>query len=107
LLDLVQEAQLPVPETEQWILDYRVDLLWRDLRLIVEVDGYASHGTRAAFGRDRRQDARLQAAGFVVIRFTAVQIEPLAVLARLAQSILAQTRALASSFPEFDVGARS
>jgi hypothetical protein len=44
-----------------------------------------------------------------VIRFTAVQIEhePLAVLARLAQSILAQTRALASSFPEFDVGARS
>jgi very-short-patch-repair endonuclease len=99
LLDLIRESDLPLPQTEQPLLGYRVDMLWRDLRLVVEVDGYQFHGTRGAFERDRRRDARLQAAGFVVIRFTARQIEhhPLAVLASLAQTILAQTRALSAA----------
>jgi very-short-patch-repair endonuclease len=34
------------------------------------VDGFAFHGTRAAFERDRRRDARLLVAGFRVIRLT-------------------------------------
>lgn len=95
LLELIELADLPRPETERPVLDYRVDLLWPDLRLIVEVDGYSSHGTRGAFERDRRRDARLNAAGFMVLRFTALQIEqqPLATIARLAQAILAQSRA--------------
>jgi hypothetical protein len=38
------EAIVDVP-----IFDYIVDFLWRDARLIVEVDGHASHGTRRAF----------------------------------------------------------
>jgi very-short-patch-repair endonuclease len=89
LLELIRQADLPLPETECPILDYRADLMWRDLRLIVEVDGYQTHGTQGRFERDRRRDARLFAAGFVVIRFTATQIEqePFAVIARLAQAI--------------------
>jgi very-short-patch-repair endonuclease len=97
LLDLIRDSGLPMPKTEQPLLGYRVDLLWPDIRLVVEVDGYQFHGTRGAFERDRRRDARLQAAGYVVIRFTARQIEhhPLAVIAELAQAIHAARRATA------------
>jgi very-short-patch-repair endonuclease len=97
LLDLIRDSDLPMPQTEHPLLGYRVDLLWPELRLVVEVDGYQFHGTRGAFERDRRRDARLQAAGYVVIRFTARQIEhhPLAVLAELAQAIHAAQRATA------------
>jgi very-short-patch-repair endonuclease len=92
LLELIREAGLPFPKTEQPLLDYRVDLLWADLKLVVEVDGYDSHGTRGAFEHDRRRDARLQAAGFTVIRFSAREIEyrPWAVIAQLAQAIHAR-----------------
>ena len=89
LLELIREAGLPLPESEVPLLEYRVDMLWRDLNLVVEVDGYGAHGTRSAFERDRRRDARLKTAGFTVIRFTAREIEhdPLAVIAQLAQTI--------------------
>jgi very-short-patch-repair endonuclease len=38
--------------------------------LIVETDGFETHGTRAAFVRDRRRDRRLRRAGYAVERFT-------------------------------------
>ena len=58
-------------------------------RLIVEVDGYAFHSTRAAFERDRARDAELQARGYRVIRITWRQIETSthAVVARLAAAL--------------------
>jgi very-short-patch-repair endonuclease len=92
LLELIREAGLPFPQTERPLLGYRVDLLWPDLKLVVEVDGYQSHGTRGAFEHDRRRDARLQAAGFMVLRFSAREIEyrPWAVIAQLAQAIHAR-----------------
>ena len=67
---------------------YVVDFLWRRERLVVEVDGYAFHSSRAAFERDRRRDAELAARGLHVIRIAWHQIagEPLAVVARLAQA---------------------
>lgn len=77
---------LPRPEANAMVGRYEVDMLWRRQRLIVEVDGYAFHSGRAAFERDRRRDAALQAAGYRVVRFTWRQItlEPHAVVARLA-----------------------
>ncbi len=65
---------------------YEVDLLWREQRLIVEVDGFAYHSSRAAFERDRARDAALQAAGYRVVRLTWRQIidEPHALVAQLA-----------------------
>jgi very-short-patch-repair endonuclease len=55
-------------------------------KLVVEIDGFAFHGSRHAFERDRRRDADLVAAGYRVVRFTWRQIkhEPEAVVARLA-----------------------
>jgi len=35
--------------------------LWRDQRVIVEVDGFETHGTRTVFESDRIRDAELQA----------------------------------------------
>jgi very-short-patch-repair endonuclease len=71
--------------------------MWREQRLIVEVDGFAFHGSRHAFERDRRRDAELLAAGFRVVRFTWRQIagEPEVVVARLAV-LLAATRGRAA-----------
>ena len=38
--------------------------------MIVEVDGYRSHGTRTAFERDRKRDVALSVLGYRVLRFT-------------------------------------
>lgn len=46
----------------------RVDLLWAEGRLVVELDGYADHGTRAAFQRDRHRDFELALSGYAVLR---------------------------------------
>jgi very-short-patch-repair endonuclease len=66
-----------------------VDFLWPEQRLIVETDGFGAHGTRRAFERDRQRDARLQAAGYRVLRFTWRQLldEPEVVAARLAAAL--------------------
>ncbi len=49
---------------------YRVDFLFRSERVIVEVDGYAYHGTRKRFVDDRRRDAELSAMGYLVVRLS-------------------------------------
>jgi very-short-patch-repair endonuclease len=73
-LHLVRAARLPTPETNTRIAGYEVDFLWREQRLVVEVDGFAFHSSREAFERDRRKDADLQAAGLKVVRVTYRQI---------------------------------
>jgi hypothetical protein len=47
-----------------------VDAFWPRQRLIVELDGGATHLTRRAFEEDRRRDAALVEHGFRVIRLT-------------------------------------
>jgi very-short-patch-repair endonuclease len=69
-LELVRAAGLPEPETNARVGRYEVDFLWRDQRLIVEVDGYAFHSSRSSFEQDRRRDAELTAGGFRVMRQT-------------------------------------
>jgi len=51
----------------------RVDFLVGD-RLVIEVDGYAVHGDRDAFERDRARDLALVARGYLVIRVSYRQI---------------------------------
>lgn len=69
-LELCRRCDLPQPEVNTSLLDYVVDFLWRDARLVVEVDGQASHGTRRAFQADRDRDSRLAAHGYRTLRFT-------------------------------------
>lgn len=73
-LELLPRHDLPRPLTNHRVLDYEVDFVWPERRLIVETDGHRHHGTRQAFERDRRRDARLQRAGYAVLRFTYRQV---------------------------------
>jgi very-short-patch-repair endonuclease len=71
---LCRHEGLPHPAVNEWLTvggeEMQVDFLWRDERVIVETDGYATHGTRQAFRRDRRRDRMLALAGWRVARFT-------------------------------------
>jgi very-short-patch-repair endonuclease len=69
-LSLCRRLDLPQPEVNVPLLDYVVDFLWRDARLVVEVDGRGSHDTDRAFQADRDRDGRLAVAGYCVLRFT-------------------------------------
>jgi Protein of unknown function (DUF559)/Transcriptional regulator, AbiEi antitoxin len=51
------------------------DCVWLSHRLIVELDGRATHDTAAAFERDRARDRLLQAAGWRVPRITWKQLQ--------------------------------
>jgi very-short-patch-repair endonuclease len=88
-LALVRKARLPEPAVNVRVGRYIADFLWREQRLIVEVDGYAFHSSRRSFERDHERDLVLKAAGFDVLRFTRRQIveEPELVIARLAQAL--------------------
>lgn len=85
--ELLRRSGLPAPRANARVGGYEVDLLWRDERLVVEIDGYAFHSGRVAFERDRVRDADLQALGLRVLRVTWRQLvgEPEAVIARIAR----------------------
>jgi very-short-patch-repair endonuclease len=91
LLELLRAADLAPNGANVRVGRHEVDFLWRDSRLVVEVDGFAYHAHRGAFERDRLRDAELQAAGYRVMRVTWRQIAeaPEAVIARVAQALVA------------------
>jgi hypothetical protein len=89
-LALVRKAGLPDPHANSCLdaPDHPglvPDFYWPAHRLVVETDGWETHGTKAAFKSDRRKDAALTAAGYRVMRFTYddVVYEPETVVARL------------------------
>jgi very-short-patch-repair endonuclease len=48
----------------------KVDLVWSEGRLAVELDGWGSHGNRMAFMQDRHRDYELAMSGYTVLRLT-------------------------------------
>jgi hypothetical protein len=78
-LAFIEAHSLPSPELNvaielngSWI---EADCVWRRQRVIVELDGHASHGTAGAFERDRVRDRALLAAGWRVVRVTWRQLD--------------------------------
>jgi very-short-patch-repair endonuclease len=60
---------------------FLVDLLWPDGKVVVEIDGYGFHSSRASFSADRSRDYHLLISGFLVLRLPhdeVVQDAPLA-----------------------------
>jgi len=68
-LGLVLDAGLPRPRLNAPAADFEVDALWREQRVAVELDGWADHKERQAAAQDRHKTNKLQAAGYVVLRF--------------------------------------
>lgn len=64
---------LQLPETNV-VLEIRGDCMWREARLIVELDGHRAHGTDQAFHDDRARDRALIAAGWSPMRVTWTQL---------------------------------
>jgi elongation factor P len=79
-LALVDAHDLPRPRRNERIATAEgyvtVDAVWPEARLVVELDGYETHGTRAAFVRDRRRDRLLTLEGWRVIRVTYDDLQP-------------------------------
>jgi very-short-patch-repair endonuclease len=74
MLAICRRHRLSPPEVNVKVDRYEVDFLWRDQRLVVEVDGWDSHRSRSAFEEDRARDARLAVLGYEVVRFTWRQV---------------------------------
>ena len=85
-LAMCEAHSLTQPEVNVHVEGYEVDFLWRDRRLVVELDGAAAHYTRRAFERDRARDAELTLAGYRVVRVTHTR------LAREADAVADQLR---------------
>ena len=66
------EPQVSVRSGGKWI--GRVDLAHRGLRIVIECDGFETHGGRAAFVRDLRRHTQLTTAGWRTLRFTWEQV---------------------------------
>jgi very-short-patch-repair endonuclease len=96
-LAICRRHRLPQPCVNAPLLDYVVDFLWADARLVVEVDGRATHGTHRAFQADRERDGRLAVAGYLVVRFTWWDVtQRPAVVADRIRRLLASDRRLTS-----------
>jgi len=86
---LLRSANLPLPRFNARVAGYEVDAFWPEHRLVIEVDGYAYHGHRAQFERDRRKDLALTAAGYRVIRISWRQLtqEQFALIAVISSAL--------------------
>jgi hypothetical protein len=73
-LDFLDARGLPLPDANAWVeVDgrmYRPDCLWRQRRLVVELDSWEHHGSRSAFEEDRVRARKLSGAGFRVLQIT-------------------------------------
>jgi very-short-patch-repair endonuclease len=69
-LALIREAGLPEPQANVLVEGFLVDLFWPEARLVVEIDSYGFHRLRREFNSDRYRDAKLQLAGYIVLRVT-------------------------------------
>ena len=69
-LALVDEHALPRPKVNRRGDHGELDATWPEAKLVVELDGFATHGTRKAFEADRARDRALQVAGWRVVRIT-------------------------------------
>lgn len=69
-LHLCRNHALPPPTMNAVVAGYEVDAYWPDRQLVVELDGFRFHRTRAAQESDRQRDLSLKLAGIELLRLT-------------------------------------
>lgn len=87
---LVRRFGLPPVEFHPMIEGWEVDFRFVGTRVLVECDGWSTHGLdRRQFERDRRRDAELGAAGWIVSRHTyrAITLDASTTARRLADLV--------------------
>lgn len=95
-LDLVRGAGLPIPATNYVVEGLELDSYWEPERFAVELDVYETHGSRAAFERDRRREDDLLELSIESIRVTGPRLkqEPSAIVERVARHLSRRRREL-------------
>jgi very-short-patch-repair endonuclease len=95
-LALVRKTGLPRPSVNTFVAGFELDMYWPRERFAVELDGYETHGTRAAFERDPVRQEDLKLAGIEIVRITYRRItaEPELVAERLAALLERRRREL-------------
>ena len=68
-LEFCERRGIPVPTFNVTLHGIRVDAHWPEHNLVVEVDGYANHSSRAQLRRDKRNDLVLRSHGLTVLRY--------------------------------------
>jgi hypothetical protein len=61
-LDLCERCGIPLPEVNVPVCGFKVDALWRERRLVVELDGGPAHTSPGQMYRDRERDLTLRTA---------------------------------------------
>ena len=99
LVSLLRAARLPRPVFNARVEGYEVDALWAPERVVLEVDSYAFHATRAAFERDRRKSTALARGRYVVLRTTWDELtrDSHALVARMAEALALSAAASTAS----------
>ena len=63
------------PETNVKLGRHEVDFLWRERRLVVEIDSFLYHRGSVSFQEDHARDLDLRSGGYTVLRYTEEQLE--------------------------------
>lgn len=100
-LELCLEAGLPQPRTNYVEEGFELDCYWPEFRFAVELDLFETHGTRAAFERDRKRQEDLLLAGIGMTRVTGPRLErePDEVIERVGRLLSARAPYRVSSTP--------
>jgi very-short-patch-repair endonuclease len=89
LLRLIRDAGLPLPDTNVPFGRFEADFVWREQKLIVELDSATYHSGPGVFQRDHEKDLTFRGAGFDVMRPTRAHVvyQGPRVLVLLAQAL--------------------
>jgi hypothetical protein len=91
--EFLREHGIPAPAQNVRVLGHEVDALWPGVKLVVELDSWEHHGSRANFESDRARDTKLLLVGYRTIRITHRRLD------REAPEIAGQIRSLLTQPP--------
>jgi hypothetical protein len=84
LIEVCEETDIPLPETNEKIAGITPDAVWWDQMVIVQCDGERNHGTWRQRKRDATEDVILRNLGFQIVRYVYEQLnDPWAIHADL------------------------
>jgi very-short-patch-repair endonuclease len=85
----LERNRLPRPQINAKVLNYRVDGLYAEQKLVIELDSHRWHDSPLAQAADRERTATLEAHGYRVMRITSDELEqrPARTAARLRAAL--------------------